>query len=99
MDERLADVPAITDEGDLDPAECREFLLDGKDVGQRLAWIVFVCQGIDHRDRRGPREGLELAVLGRAHRQSVDVERQRPSRVGDGFAPAELQLVRVEDDR
>ena len=45
LDQRVADVVAVADEGDLDPGQRPELLLEGQDVGQRLARVVLVRSG------------------------------------------------------
>src|SRR6516165_9611351 len=73
-------------------------LLEGHDVGEHLAGMRAAGEPVDHRHGGMPRELGEHAVIERADHDDVDVARENPRRIGDGFTPAELHLLAGQQD-
>ena len=97
LDERVRDVVAVADVREPKAGEA-DRVTDGEQVGERLAGMVVVGEGVHHRHGRRFGELLDVAVRERADDDRVAVRRQRARRVGDRLAAAELELVGAEDD-
>ena len=52
IDQRVANVVAVADVGELEPAQCAEFFFECEEVRERLARMKFVRKRIDHGDVR-----------------------------------------------
>ena len=63
LEQRVGDVVAVADVGEAQAVELPEALLQGEQVGERLAWMVVVGQQVDDRDRRIDRQRLTSACL------------------------------------
>ena len=90
--------------GVADPGDCAAFdrpfqLLEGHHVGHHLAGMRPAGEPVDHRHGgvRG-QLGQRLVRPGAQH-DRVDIARQRPRGVGEGLAPAELHVLRIEHHR
>ena len=92
----MADIVAVADERDPQPRQLAELLLEGHDVRQSLAGMVIVGQGVDDRDRGVASQLLDPGLLEGPNRDRTEVAGQDSGRVGDGLAPAELELVGAE---
>jgi hypothetical protein len=90
-------VRAVAQVGQREPGQPSLPLGDGLQVGQHLAGVVGVGQGVDHGDVAGPGEGLDALLAVRADHDRVDVARQHARGVLDGLAAAELAAARVDD--
>ena len=99
LDQRMADVVAVADEGDLDTGEAAELLLEGQDVRERLAGMVLVRQRIDHRDRRRCGQLLDRRLREGADGDGIEIQRQRARGVADRLATTHLELIGPEHDR
>ena len=51
--ERVADIVAVADKGEVDAGDGAEVLFDGHEVGQGLAGMLEVGEGVDDGDARG----------------------------------------------
>ena len=88
--ERMGHVVAITDVGQGQALQLPEGLPQGEEVGEGLAGVLLVGEGIDHRDR-GPMGIVGQIGLGEGtDRQGIAVATQHPGRIGDRFAPTHL---------
>ena len=68
-------------------------------VGERLARVLEVREGVHHRHLGGTREDFETLLLEGAQHDRVEVPREHPPGVLDRLAAAELQLARGQHDR
>src|ERR671919_478005 len=60
---------------------------DRLEVGETLARMLVVAEGIDHRHRRRARQPLESFLAEGAHDNGIDVTRQHPPRILDHLPP------------
>ena len=95
----MADVVAVADVGEGPPDDRTERLLHRHHVGERLAGVVVVGQGVHHGDRGVRGQLLDPLVVEGADGQRGQVAREHLRRVGDGLTPTELQLVGTQRDR
>ena len=97
LHEAVGDVVAVAEVGEAEARERAEVLLQGQQVGERLARVVAVGERVDHRDRRGGREAADVVVGEGADDEGAGVAADDPGGVLDGLAPAELELVGSDD--
>jgi hypothetical protein len=71
---------------------------DGQHVGHQLARMAVVGQTVDHRHLGVFGELEQGVVAARPQHDRVDIARQHPRGIGDGFAAAELAVVGAERD-
>ena len=88
--------PEVREGAALEPAEP---FPHREQVGERLARVLEVREGVDHRHVGGAGEHLEPLLLEGPQHDRVDVARQHPAGVLDRLAAAELQLARRQHDR
>ena len=74
-------------------------LVEGLQVGQQLARVKAIGQGIDHRHIGARRKTLELLVLEGAHGDDVDHAGDDARGVLYRFAAAQLRVTRREKHR
>jgi hypothetical protein len=60
--QRMRDVVAVADVGERPPRQLPEGLTHGQEVGQRLARVLVIGQGVDDRDGRPFGELLEAGL-------------------------------------
>ncbi len=77
----------------------RRLLADGHQVGERLAWVQFVGQPVDHGHCGVLGHLHDGAVLEGAQHQQVHVSRQDAGGVGDRLPASDLQVAVGEEDR
>ena len=97
--QRVADVVAVADVGEVEAAQIAEALFEGHEVGDCLAGMLEVAEGIDHGDAGVLRHfGDGLVRIGAQHDDAdpaLDVARD----VGQGFALAQGRLGLVDEER
>ena len=96
LDQRVGDVVAVADVREPEPVQAAEALLERERVGERLAGMMRVREGV--HDRHVGRGGdlLDRLLRERPDHDRGRVAREHARRVGDRLAPAELELVRAE---
>jgi hypothetical protein len=92
-------VVAVAEVGDADALEAAEPLPDGQEVGQRLAGMVVVGEGVDDRLVRERGHLVEQRLRKRAHDDRARVPGEDAGGVGDRLAAAELELVGPKPQR
>ena len=94
--QRVGHVVAVAHVAEGQALELAEGLLQGEVIGEGLAGVLQVGEGVDHRDR-GPVGVFGQFLLGEgADSQGVHVAAQHPGRVGHRFAPTHLGQLGVE---
>ena len=96
--QRRTDVVPVAEVHNAHAFEPAEPLSDREHVGERLAGVGFVGEAVDHRDLRVLGQLLDVVLRERADHDCVGIARQDARRVGDGFAPAELRIGRIQHD-
>jgi len=91
--ERVADVVAIADVGELQAFERAEFFFESEEIGERLAGMEFVGERVDDGNFRGGRHFVEDALLVNAGDDALDPAFEIAGNIGDGFAFAEAAWV------
>ena len=86
----MADIVTVADECHPKTGESLELLFEGHDVGQRLARVMFVGQGVDDRDGGVVSKLVDSGLLEGPDHQGREIARQDASRVGNRLAAAEL---------
>src|SRR5205085_12235574 len=90
---RVADVVAVTEPGQADPAEIDAALPQGEVVGERLTRMLEVRQRIDDGDARVAGERLHGGVAVDPRRDAVDPAREVTGHVGDRLPRAHPDLL------
>src|SRR5215211_5428748 len=85
-------VVAVAEVAKADAGEVAPALADGLEVGQSLAGVGVVGEGVDHRDGAAPGQALQALLGEGAQHDGVDIARQDGRGVLEGLAPAELEL-------
>ena len=93
----MGDVVAVAEVREPEARELPEVLLQGQQVGERLARVVQVGERVDDRDRRRSREAPDVVVVEGADDEGAGVAAHHPGGVLDRLAPAELELGRSDD--
>ena len=94
--QRMGNVVAISDESERLACQITMNLLHGEEIGQRLAGMFEIRQGIDHRNR-GPMGVVGDLLLGEgANRKSVAVATENPCGVFQRLAAAQLGDAGIE---
>src|SRR5215217_2750291 len=88
----VGDVVAVAQVGEADALEPALALADGLEVGQGLAGVGVVGEGVDHRDGPAPGQPLQALLGEGAQHDGVHVAGQDGRGVLQGLAPAELEL-------
>ena len=99
LHERVRDVVAVADIGEPDAFQVAEVPAEGQQIGQGLARVMVVGQGIDDGNARGVGELFERRLRERAYDDRGRVARQHARGVGKRLATTELQVVRAQHDR
>ena len=86
-------VVAIANVGDGCPLQSALLLVDGKEIGQRLAGVLVVGQGVDHRHGGVLGQRLQRALGKGAHYDDVDVAGEDASRIGDRLSDSHPNLI------
>ena len=97
--------PGVAEECDLAALERREEVAPGggpplgrrEGVGVDLAGVKEIGEPVDDGNAAGGGEPLDVPLVEGAHDQAVHEARQHPGRVLDGLAPAQLDVVPVEE--
>ena len=92
----MGHVVAIAHVGQGQARQLAEFFLQGLVVGQGLAGVLQVREGIHDRDRGPMGVVLELGLGEGANRQGVHITAQHPGGIGYRFTPAHLGDLGVE---
>ena len=92
------DVVPVADERNVDPLQPVLVLLDGQEVAHRLAGVLKVGQGIDHRRRHVLREYLEAAVRGDTGDDAVHPPVEHAGHVGHRLSHAQSDIVPAQVD-
>src|SRR4029453_16318403 len=88
----VGDVVAVAQVRQADPGKAALGLADGLEVGQGLAGVGVVGEGVDHWDAAAPGQALQALLGEGAQDDGVDVPRQDGGGVLQGLAPPELEL-------
>ena len=96
--ERVSDVVAVADVREAHAGQAPEALPQREQVGEGLARMLGVGEGIDDRDRCGLRHLDQGVVREGAQDDGVDQARQVARHVGRALPPAEPDLVGAERD-
>ena len=88
IDQRVANVVAVADVGELEPAQCAEFFFEREEVRQRLAGVEFVRERVDHRDVRVRGHFLEDPLVVNTSDDALHPAIEVARDIGDGFAGA-----------
>ena len=99
LEEAVGDVVAVAQVGEAKAPERAEVLLEGQQVGERLAGVVAVGERVDDRDRCGGGEPADVVVGVGADDEGAGVAADDSGGVLDGLASAELELVGSDDLR
>src|SRR6059036_2073428 len=92
----VADIVAVADPREPQPAEVDAALPQREEIGQRLAGVLAIRQPVDHRDRRVPGERGDRRVGVDARHDAVDPQGQVAGDVGHRFTRAQADLAAVE---
>ena len=95
----MGHVVPVSDEGDPPAREAAQGLFQRHHVGEGLARMVLVGQGVDDRDAGVGRELLHPGVGKGPDRERRQVAREDPRGVRHGLPVAKLELVGSQDDR
>src|SRR4051812_42966859 len=87
--ERLGDVVAIADEGELEALNSAEVVADGLHIGEGLAGMIEVAQGVDDGDARPGGEPFDGSLEEDAGDDAVDPAIEIAGDVFEGFADAD----------
>jgi hypothetical protein len=90
---------AIADEGDDAIADGAEFFLDREQIGEDLAGMFLIGEGIDGGDAGVVGEGLDIFLREGSDDGAMDHAPEDAGGVLDGFAPAELDFGGAEEER
>ena len=99
VDIGLADVVAVADPGDGTSGNGSAVLLVGLQIGQQLAGVVLIGQGVDHRHAGMGGEGLHHVVAVSADHHGVHHGGNDAGRVGDGLPAPQLAVPRRQEQR
>ncbi len=96
--QRMSNVVAVADVGHRDLLQVSEIFLQREVIGQRLARMLVVAQGVDDRDRRVFRHARHRLVRKGAQNDSIHPAFQVVSHIAQRLARAETRrrLVRKE---
>ncbi len=97
--ERVADVVAVADVGEVEAAQVAEALFEGHEVGNGLAGMLEVAEGVDDGDARVLRHFCDGLVGVSAQHDDLDPALDVARDVGQGFALAEGRLGLVDEER
>ena len=97
--ERAGDVVAVADVGETQTVERAEGLLDGQQVGERLAGVVQRGEHVEDGDRGVRGELLEHRVGSGADAERGDVAGEDVGGVAQRLAAGELQVVGAQHQR
>ena len=86
-------VVAIANVGDGCPLQSALLLVDGKEIGQRLAGVLVVRESVDHRHGGVLGQRLQRALGKGAHYNDVDVAGEDASRIGNGLSDSHPNLI------
>ncbi len=92
-------VVVIAGPGDLATANRTPLLLEGEQVGQHLAGMRLFGEAVDDRNGGAGRHLPHVVLTQDSDDDPLDVARQHPGCVGDGFAAAELHFGAGQHDR
>ena len=98
QEQGMRDVVPVPEVRQDSPVEVAEMLADREEVGQRLAGVLEVREGVDHRDRRRGGEDLQALLLEGPEHDRVDVARQDTTGVLDRLTATQLELRRGQHD-
>ena len=88
----------VADEGDLHAVERATEFPDRLQVGQNLAGMLLVGEGVDGRDAGKPCKGFDIGLLEGADNGSVDHPTKDPRGVFDRFPATQLDLAGGEEE-
>ncbi len=94
--QRVADVVAVADVGELQAFERTEFFFESEEIGERLTGMEFVGERVDDGDFRGCGHFVEDALLVNARDDAMDPALEIAGDIGDGFAFTEAGLRVIE---
>ena len=89
---------AVADEGNDFSGDRSALFLEGEDVGEDLAGMLVVGQGVDGRDAGELGEFLDIGLREGANDRAVDHAAEDARGVFDWFATAELNVVRAQKE-
>ena len=96
--ERVADVVAVADVGEVEAGRGAEVLFEGHEVGQRLAGMLEVRERVDDGDARVGGHLRDGVVRVGAQDDDVDPALDVAGDVGDGLALAEGRVGLIDED-
>src|SRR5580658_939974 len=97
----MADVVSVADVGEFESAKGAEFFFEGEEIGERLAGMKFIREGVDYRNAGVGGHFLKDFLLVDAGDDAVDPAIEIARDVSDRFAGAErgggLSVVEEHD--
>ena len=99
MAQRDGDVVAVSDVRHLAVLEAAEALPDGEQVGQDLAGVLDLGQGVDDRNAGEPGQLAEVGVMTQPGHHQMHVTFEDAGRVRHRLAHAYLNVLLAERDR
>src|SRR5580704_222024 len=92
----MADVVAIADVGELQPAQAAKTLLKRKEIGERLARMVTVGKRVNHRNRGVLSKRVDGLLRERPRNDPVNPAFETSCHVRNGFALTQFCFGMVE---
>ena len=91
INQRMADVVAVADVGELESLQRAEFFFEREKIGQRLAGMKFVGERVDHGNVGRGGHFIEHALFVHARDDALHPALEVARHIGDGFAFAEAR--------
>src|ERR1019366_7210495 len=96
--QRMANVVAIADVGELHSARGAKLFLEREEIGERLAGMIEIRERIDDRNAGMCRQGLECFLRKHARHNPLHPARKTPRDIGNRFALAQMRVRVVEEN-
>jgi hypothetical protein len=97
LEQAVGHVVAVAHIGQTQALEAPEVAPQGHEVGQRLAGVVAIGEGVDHGDGGGAGAARDVVVGEGSDDEGAGIAAHDPGGVLDGLAPPELELGRPYD--